>query len=84
MTCVLHMVGNKSYETQGLLCEGFRGSALRGMLEHPFQRTTLYLAPSSRSSTVLGGRLWVLEVASTAFGITSLIHLWGIRRGDIF
>lgn len=41
MTCVLHMVGNKSYETRGLLCEGFRGSPLRGMLEHPFQRTTI-------------------------------------------
>ena len=86
MTCILHMIGVKSYKDTGnSISVKFLGvqfsQACWGIL---FKGQLLYLAPSSKSSTVLGRFLWVLEVAYTAFGKTSLTHLLRIKRVDGF
>lgn len=74
-------------KTQGpsSMCVKFLGIQWsEACLNISFKRWLLYLLPPSKSSTVLCRFLWVLEVAYTVFGYTSLIHLWGIRRVDNF
>lgn len=77
MTCILYVIGNKSNDDEGtstsLKFLGIQCSeACWGILS---KGQLLYLAPPSKSSTVLGRLLCVLEVTYTAFGKTGVIHL---------
>ena len=84
MMCILHMVGDQSCEDTGtsvsvkfLRVQWYLTT--ESMLEYSLQRT---LTVSSKSSTVLGELLWLLEVAYSAFVKTSMIHLCRIKRVD--
>lgn len=86
MTCILRMIRLKSCEDTGTsISVKFLGVQFsQACWSILFKGQLLYLAPSSKSSTVLGRFLWVLEVAYIAFGETSLTHLLRIKRVDSF
>ena len=79
MTCALRVVGGQSHEATGPSVEvlGIQWSGAGWDISS--KGKSLYLVPPSKTSTVYGRFLWVLEGAYTAFGWIGLIHFWGCQ-----